>query len=1029
MVTAHDELSFEENIEYILSTYGGYVIGNAANFNAEHGLDPVVLIKFIQASQPQEWGRIVGFYNGNAEKEFLKNLCRQIKEVGLLEVLRYGWTDKGVKLRLAYFKPASGLNPESHALYEKNILTVTRQVYYSTKNRNSLDLVLSLNGLPIATVELKTPLTGQTVVDAINQYRDDRDPREPIFAFKQRALVHFAVDPDEVYMATKLDGAYTIFLPFNKGYEDGKGNPPNPCGYKTAYLWEEVWAKDSWLEIISKFLHVVKKDETVNGRRMVKEKVIFPRYHQLDAVRLLLKKAKENGTEDDYLVQHSAGSGKSNTISWLAHRLVSLHDEQDNVVFDSVVIVTDRKVLDQQLQDNVYQFEHQQGVVCRIDKNSRQLAEALANGSKIIITTIEKFPVIVALANNPDALADGDFHPTADDLERIRRQKYAVIIDEAHSSQSGKFAEAMHRVLGTAGSQEQDGEFSLEDAVLASAVAKGRQSNMSMFAFTATPKDKTLEKFGERRSDGTYRATHLYSMKQAIEENFILDVLKNYTTYEMFYRLEKKILADPDIKQTKGIKALARWMSLHPYNIAQKTELIIEHFRDRIRHKLEGHAKAMVVTSSREHAIRYKLAFDAYLLKKGYSNIHTLVAFSGKKKIDGSEYSETDLNGFGESELPEKFASEDYQVLLVAEKYQTGFDQPLLVAMYIDKRLAGLQAVQTLSRLNRVAPGKVETFILDFVNKADEILEAFKPYYISTELLQETNPNLLYTARNKLDAYAVYWRQDIEEFAAIFFKNPAGQSRRQIEADKGLMHAKLDPAVARFKCLTEEEQDEFRHVLQTFLRLYSFLSQIIDFQDVELEKLAAFGRFLAAKLPKRPSEKVNFNDEIILDSYRLEKTHEGAVGLVAEPGITGIEHIGDGKKPEEKQAHLSELVKKLNERCGDKLTDNDRVYFDQIATDMTANKKIMEQAQANNDEQQFRIGFDRQFIEAMIDREEQNRFISDLIMSNEDVRALVCDIMAKEVLSRVRVDGGAGPGIISGIPVVKPVSGTCVAMT
>lgn len=1016
-MTAHTEKSFEENIEYILTTVGGYTKGNPAFFNPELGLDPVVLVDFIKASQPKAWEKIVGFYNGNAEREFLKNLCRQIKEVGLLEVLRYGWTDKGVKFKLAYFKPASGLNAETLALYEKNILTVTRQVHYSLKNSNSLDLVLSLNGIPLATAELKTPLTGQTVQDAIRQYRQDRDPAEPIFAFKQRALVHFAVDPDEVYMATKLEGKYTTFLPFNKGYDKGKGNPPNPNGYKTSYLWEEVWTKDSWMEIVNKFIHLQKKEEKVNGQRVVKEAIIFPRYHQLSALRELLAASKENGAGEDYLIQHSAGSGKTNTISWLAHRLASLHDDSDNVVYDSVVVVTDRKVLDKQLQENVFQFEHQQGVVKCIDKNSRQLAESLIAGDKIIVTTIEKFPVVISIFRDPEKFFEDDHRITPESIEKIKRQRYAVIIDEAHSSQSGKLAEAMHRVLGMPTEQngDPDEEYTVEDAVLESALAKGKQNNISIFAFTATPKDKTLEKFGVKNPDGTFRAFHLYSMRQAIEEGFILDVLKNYTTYDMYYKLEKRILDDPALMQSMGMKALARWVTLHPYNIAQKTELIIEHFRRFIMQKLGGKAKAMVVTSSREHAIRYKLDFDAYLKKHRYDDVKTLVAFSGTKEVDGTKYTETDINGFGEAELPEKFESDEYQVLLVAEKYQTGFDQPLLVAMYVDKKLSGLQAVQTLSRLNRTCPGKDETFILDFVNDVSDIESAFKVYYETTELQHETDPNLLYTAQNKLNGYRVYTQQQVDDFAEVFFKSTIGLTRQQMEADKGLMHAKLDPAVQQFRELDDDIKEEFRHVLHSFLRLYGFLSQIIDFQDVELEKLAAFGRFLAAKLPKRPREKVSFNDEVTLDSYRLEKSYEGAIRLVADPTLAGIEHIGTGRKQEETEAPLSELIHKLNDRCGAKLNENDRLYFEQIAVDMLTDDDIVQQGEADNDETQFRLGFDRKFIDAMIERDEQNRLISEIIMSNEEVRGMVCDIMAKEVLGRIRSGIGAAGG-----PVFKP---------
>ncbi len=592
--------------------------------------------------------------------------------------------------------------------------------------------MLSLNGIPIVTAELKNPMTGQTWQSAVHQYQHDRDPRDLIFDFKKRSLVHFAVDPDEVYMTTRLAWKATRFLPFNLGNGAGAGNPLNPGGHKTAYLWERVWARDSLLDIIARFMHLEVKEKKVGAKKIKTEDMIFPRYHQLDSVRKLIAHASANGVGNNYLIQHSAGSGKSNSIAWLAHRLASLHNDFDARVFDSVIVVTDRLVLDQQLQNTIYQFEHKQGVVEKIDQDSAQLANALTAGVPIVVTTLQKFPY------------------ATEKMGDLPARKYAVIIDEAHSSQSGESAIEMKGVLAGAAIKEkakeqaeEEGLTDTQEEILKTMLKRGKQPNISFFAFTATPKYKTLEVFGQPGPDGKPIPFHLYSMRQAIEEGFILDVLKNYTTYKTYYGLIKAIEDDPQVDKKKAARALARFMSLHPHNIAQKVEVIVEHFRHFTCHKIGGRAKAMVATSSRLHAVRYKLAFDKYIAQKGYTGIKSLVAFSGtvfdpETRI---EYTEVGMNkGIKETELPEKFDTDEYQVLLVAEKYQTGFNQPLLHTMYVDKRLAGIQAVQTLSRLNRTHPGKEDTFILDFVNETQEILDAFQPYYEQTFVGEQAQP-------------------------------------------------------------------------------------------------------------------------------------------------------------------------------------------------------------------------------------------------------------------------------------------------
>lgn len=789
MSNKHKEISFEAEIESHLLEHGGYLSGNPANFDRKRCLDPTVLIPFIQATQPKTWKTIADYHGANAETVLLDDLTRALAGQGMLQVLRHGFKCFGKLIRVAYFAPASRMNPETERLHRENRLTVTRQVRFSEKDEKSLDLVLAINGLPVVTAELKNHLTRQTVHDAMGQYREDRDPREQLFRFKERSLVHFAVDPDQVFMTTRLEGKSTFFLPFNRGHNCGAGNPPNPGGHRTAYLWQEVWQRDSLLDIVGRFLHLETVEKKVlvtrNGestvRKIKKETMIFPRYHQLDAVRRLIDAARSQGAGRQYLVQHSAGSGKSNTIGWLAHRLSSLHDDADGKVFDTVIVITDRRVLDKQLQDTIYQFEHKQGVVQKIDENTEQLVKALAGGTPIIITTLQKFPFILQT------------------LERLRKQnsevqidtagrRFAVIVDEAHSSQTGEQAAELKGILNDAElrrkarelAADEEVEDSADEAMLLTMLKRGRQPNISFFAFTATPKHKTLKIFDEPGPDGR-PPFHHYSMRQAIEENFIHDVLKHYVTYKTYFGLVQAAETDPLVEKKKAAKALARFMSLHPTNIAQKTEVMVEHFRSVTRHKIGGRAKAMVVTDSRLHAVRYKQSFDAYIAKKGYSDIKTLVAFSGTVNdpdIPDTSYTEEGMNGIKERELPDKFESEEYQVLLVAEKYQTGFDQPLLHTMYVDKRLDGVQAVQTLSRLNRTCQGKEDTFVLDFRNEAENIYAAFKPYYEHTYAAEATSPQKLYELKSKLDGAFVYHQNEMDEFCTVYFSLADGESAR-----------------------------------------------------------------------------------------------------------------------------------------------------------------------------------------------------------------------------------------------------------
>ncbi len=978
----HTEKGFEQAIESHLLEHG-YQKANPSDFDPRLALDPKVLVAFLQDTQPEQWAKLAGIYGSEVETKVVENIARNLDQRGMLECLRHKISDRGVKFRLAFFQPATRMNPDTLALYQKNILTITRQVHYSEKNPNlSIDVVLSVNGVPIATAELKNPFTGQKVQHAQRQYKKDRDPAEPLFQFKHRALVHFAVDPDEVYMATRLAGNDTFFLPFNKGRDGGRGNPDNIIsGWKTAYLWEQVWERDSWLDILARFVHLEVKEERKNGKKVKKETMIFPRFHQLDAVRKLLATARCQGPGHNYLIQHSAGSGKSNSIAWLAHRLASLHDEGDNLVVDSVIVVTDRKVLDRQLQETIYQFEHKQGVVQKIDVNSAQLADAITAGTRIVITTLQKFSFVL------------------DKIKELPTRNYALIVDEAHSSQTGESAANLRRVLAAStleeAEEEEQQEADYEDEILRTMAARGPQKNLSFFAFTATPKHKTLEMFGSPGPDGKPQPFHLYSMRQAIEEGFILDVLEHYTTYKTYYKLTKAIEDDPELDRKKATQAIARFVSLHPHNLAQKTEVMVEHFLHFTSKRIGGRAKAMVVTRSRLHAVRYKLAFDKYLREKGYDKLKTLVAFSGMVKDEGLEYTEARMNGFGEGETRERFDTDEYQFLIVAEKYQTGFDQPLLHTMYVDKQLQGLQAVQTLSRLNRTCPGKEDTFILDFQNEASEVQEAFKPYYERTEIQERVDPNLLYTLKHKLDAFQIYWHQEVEDFAKVFFKPP----EKQREQDKGLLHAHVDPAAGRFRNEPEERQVDFRHQLGTYLRLYSFISQVVNFGDPELEKLYAFGRLLITKLTiEDRSDPLFLDDEVKLAYYRLTKTHDGSVSLT--PGekspVSGPTQVGTGRAKEEDLARLSQIVEVLNERFGTNFTPEDQLFFDQIVGDLKKDEELGDQAR-NNKIDQFKLAFDPKGMQAVLARMERNENISNQFMGNEQLRALALELMMQQV--------------------------------
>jgi type I restriction enzyme R subunit len=976
MSNTHQESVFETEIVNYLTSHG-WLKGSSAEYNKELALDTHHLIEWIKTSQPDQWKELEKRHNGETEKKFTRRVAKELNNRGTLDVLRHGITDLGVKFKMCQFKPASTLNSDLVNDYQQNRLSVTRQIYFSEHTNESVDLCLFINGIPVATAELKEPFTNQTVSDAIKQYRD-RNHEEKLFSFKTRALVHFAVDTEEVYMTTKLEGPATVFLPFNRGNKGGRGNPEHPGGYKTAYLWEEIWEKEKWLDIIGNFINIEKKEEEKNGKRIIKESIIFPRYHQLDAVNKILSDTQAKGPGNNYLIQHSAGSGKSITIAWLAHRLSKLHypDEQ-KPVFDSVVVVTDRIVLDRQLQESIYQVEHVHGVVQKIDKGSKQLADALAKGSKIIVTTLQKFPFVL------------------EHIEKLPERKYAIIVDEAHSSQTGEMARKLREVLAPDLAVEDIDEegFDVEEAL--NKLMQSRRTrlpNLSYYAFTATPRQETVEIFGVPGPDGKPVPFHVYPMRQAIEEGFIMDVLKNYVTYNTYYKLIKKCEDDPDVDRRKAAREMARFVSLHPHNIAQKTEVIIEHFRRVTMKKIGGKAKAMVVTSSRKHAVRYFYAFQDYLRKKNYSGIGVLVAFSGTVEDDGHHYNENTLNKLQGRDIRKAFDTGEYNVLLVAEKFQTGFDQPVLHTMYVDKKLTGLKAVQTLSRLNRVHPQKEDTFILDFVNDPKEIQEAFAVYYDAAEIKEVTDPNDLYDFKTHLDSFGVYRKDEVEKFIKALFR------KRQSD-----MHKHINPSVERFWKLPQNQGDKFKELLHHYLRLYSFLSQIMPFQDKELEQLYLFGVHLSPKLLRRQGESEPINDKVDLEYYRLSKSFEGSISLdkgktIPEP--PDAQKIIFKEKEDKKLAPLSEIIEVFNQRFGTNFSEDDRIVG-MFEVSLMKNEKLAESAKVNTKDN-FTLLFNEIFDEQLFNIKEESEEFFSFLLENEKARELLKEFLRDRVYERLK---------------------------
>lgn len=904
------EINFEQYITNYLVEKNGYILRGAdeslrpikdRDYDRNLALDLQLLSGFVQETQPDEWRRLHEIYGDQALESFAKRLDQELSQIGALEVLRQGVTDRGVHIDLMYRKPNSSYNPEAEKLYEANRFSVMRQVYFSARDERSVDMVLLLNGIPVVTFELKNQLTGQTVQHAMHQYKTDRQPSDKLFGFK-RALVHFAVDNNLAYMTTKIDGMKTYFLPFNRGHNNGAGNSPIEGKFATYYLWEDVFTKDSLAELIARFMHVAveKKKDPKTGRVSKKETLLFPRYHQRDVVRRLISDARENGAGKNYLIQHSAGSGKSNSIAWTAHNLSDLHDGEDRKVFDKIIIITDRRVLDKQLRDTVSQFEQQRDVVKGVTRSS-ELREALQDKTKIIVSTLQKFPVIV------------------EDMEKLQGKTFAVIVDEAHSSQSGESTKALKQTLSKLEDAEQEDESNQEvdpetQFALDAQAARGRLPHVSFFAFTATPKEKTLELFGEKGPDGKFSPFSLYSMKQAIEEGFILDVLKNYTTHKMYFELAQRAKEiDPEFEKKKAYRLAVSYADLHEHGIEKKAELMVEHFRSQIERQIEGKAKAMIVTKSRLHAVRYYLAVRDYLARQGYPE-KAIVAFSGTV-IDASrggiEYTEAGLNGFSETETVEKFDDDEHKFLIVANKYQTGFDQPKLAVMYVDKKLGGVATVQTLSRLNRtMGKAKDNVFVLDFVNDAEGVQKDFQPYFTSTILSASTDPNILYDLRRDIGSKGVFGVEQIHQHYQLLLSGD--QNNQAVVA--GL----LDEAIQNWEGLDDDDKEEFRDKSVDFVHKYAFIAQLFDFGDADLEQFYEYLRNLVKKLPKikdpLPTELLDYID---LSSIAISKGKKASIGLVdTETELDPMSsNSRSGKLPDELE-RLSLIVKSINEQFG-----------------------------------------------------------------------------------------------------------------
>jgi len=946
------EQDFEEHIEeHLISS--GYTSKVSTAYDKTLCSIPTQLIEFIQRTQPKTFEKLELQYGTETIGKLLKRISTEIDRRGIIDVLHKGVKDRGCDFKLVYFQPKSGLNPEHRDLYKQNKFTVIRQLKYSLKNENSIDMGIFVNGIPIVMLELKNTLTGQTHLDAIKQWKYDRDPKEPLFRFKKN-LVYLAVGNEKVYMTTRLMGNKTRFLPYNKDIE----NPVNPNGHKTHYLWEDILQPNNVLDLIENFVHIREEKEKVFNAKLGKvvdkktELLIFPRFHQLNLIRRLKKAVINKGVGNNYLIQHATGSGKSLSIGWLSHLLTSLYRTSDDTqgMFDTVIVVTDRRVLDKQIRNTIKQLEQTKGVVNPVDVNSQQLKEFLEAGKSIIVTTVQKFPVI------------------SDSIAKLKSKNFAVIIDEVHSSQSGETAKHLKISLSKAVLDDYHEGKELEDLtevdklILDEIIARGKQSHISYFGFSGTPKNKTLEIFGNkipRKDDGVTKYSFvpfdIYSMRQSIGEGFTLDVLQNYTTYSRYFKLNKKIEEDKELPESRVKKMLVKFVDIQPHTIKEKTKIILEHFLNLSVNKISGKSRGMLVTRSRLHCVKFKLEFDKQLKEMG-SPFEALVGFSGTvyDKDTHIDYTESAMNGFPERLTQENLKDPKYRILIVCDKFQTGFDEPMLHTMYVDKRLQGLQCVQTLSRLNRTMTGKTDALVLDFVNKPEMIQESFQPYYQGTILTEETDPNQLYTIEQKIKGFALFSNDTVNELVDKFYDDRIPDEELQ---------PILDYVVEDWSILGEEQREEFRHQIQSFIRLYGYISQVITFKDIELEKLYIFLRFLNKKLPKRTGEKLaDVFSYVDLKYFRIEKKYTCKIELEEDDGVLPQVIFGSGGIPDEEPKDLlSHIIQILNENFGSDLTDDDKVNLEKIHTRLNKDKELLKVYQGDNTESNKRFIFNKIF--------------------------------------------------------------------
>ena len=945
------------------------------------------LFRFLNATQPEKMVALNKVYKAETEKVIAAAInAEETKARGSrLEVLKHGVDISNIHLDLLYTKPATPFNKELLALYEKNIFSASEEVWASDDER--IDIVIYLNGLAIMAFELKANTAGQNYHDAIEQYRTKRSPKTRLFRFKAGALVCFAMDLEEVYMTTKLDGGATNFLPFNMGNGEGiyagAGNPVFEDKYSVSYMWENILQKDSILEIITKFMFIqVKEKENVKtGKKKTDETVIFPRYHQLDVLRKILEDVKANKTSQNYLLQHSAGSGKTNEIAWLSYRLASLHDAENKVIFDNIVICTDRVVVDRQLQQAVLSLDHKSGFIRVMDDkcNSNDLAKALEGNTKVIVTTIQKFPYVVGNVKN------------------MQNKHFGVIIDEAHSSTAGKNMAAVTYVLSDKNVEAQDAD--MEDIIVNEIARSGKQENVSVFAFTATPKPTTLQLFGKTNSKGQKEAFHIYSMKQAIEEGFILDVLQNYTTYDTFYRLNKEIEEDPEYQTNEAKKAIARFVELHEVNIGQRVEIIVEHFRTTVMKELGGQAKAMVITPSREAAVKYRQAFEDYVTRKGYTNIRALVAFSGKVNIDGVEYTEPGMNGFSEKALPAEFDKDEYQVLLVADKYQTGFDQKKLCAMYVLKSLSGVSTVQTLSRLNRICPPyDKHTFVLDFVNDYDGIIRDFSKYYTTTLLSNTVSPSSVYDIEAKLDGFYVIDPFDIEDFNEILYKDEIdAKARKKME----YMLQKTKKTIEDYR--SPEEANEIVLTIRHFIRCYEFLIQATCFEDRELHKKYNFVSYLQSYLKLNSSGGgFDLKGKIEASNFAQKKEAEYKKAKINPNPITKLPTAESIVLTTPKRERLSKIIAEINSKTGKTYDDDVAVKAMLQIRDIMMKSEELKASAKNNTAKDFEFAYFDNIDDALIEGLNQNQDFFTLLLQNDEIKKEVLGIFAEEIYKSLR---------------------------